>query len=260
LEENARRAFKTYLILLLLLAIAVGISSLFPERGHFNIETLAGSPGLTVALNMVFAFILYGVLGLFGLRLAKEVKLPRLFPPRYIHYRFILEPLFWGGLLGVIYVLLDITLAPVHGMGNIPHPGLAASLVLAVAAAIGKELMYRLFLIPFLIYIMLKIWRKIGGRGLTRKRELKNKLFWPAALLSSVIFAGGYLYPDISILFSGSIFTLSGLLIIKTLIVNFILGLLAAWQFKQYGFLSAVVLHLGFLVSWNVIWGNLILG
>ncbi len=259
LAEETNRAFKSYLALLLVLAVFSGLSTLLPEGGHFITGDIIQVEPLAVIFNMAAAFILYGILGLFGLRLAGEMELPRIYPGEYFDLRFVLEPAVFGIILGVFYILLDITLAPLHELGHLPHPDLSAAVISGVASAISAELMYRLFLIPFIIYLIISLMKFFGKYEFFSRRKVSGRLFWTAALLAAVIFTAGHFYKLLSTLETVSLAEMSDLLILKIILMNLSLALLAAWQYKRYGFLSAVLLHIWLIVSWNIVWGNFIL-
>jgi len=259
LAEETNRAFKTYLVLLLVLAFFCGLSTMLQEGGHFVAGEIIEAEPLAVIINMAAAFILYGILGLFGLRLAGEMDLPRLYPGKYLDFRFALEPAVFGIILGGFYVLLDITVASWYGLGYLPHPELSTAVISGIAAAISAELMYRLFLIPFIIYLIIRLLEFFGKNEFISRKKVSGRLFWTAALLAAVIFTAGHFYRLLSGFESASLAQLPDPLILKIIVMNLSLALLAAWQYRRHGFLAAVQLHFWLIVSWNIVWGNLIL-
>lgn len=253
--ENENKELMAYLIMLLILSLAAGIIGMLPGGRQFITYNLTLPAPVVAIINMAIALFLYGLIGLYGIKLSREFSLPGLLPEEYSGLLYWLEPLASGILLGGLFIFLDLSFAPVHQLGYLPHPDLPVAFFSVITSAIGIELLYRLFLIPFLGYLIISLWRTFGGRGLASRKRILERIYWPLAGVSALIFTASH-FPNI--LFNHGVETIGQtppMLILQLLLMYGSLSLLAAWQFKRNGFLAAVQVHFWLALLWQIGWG-----
>jgi membrane protease YdiL (CAAX protease family) len=128
------------------------------------------------------------------------------------------------------------------------HPPVPMSIVESFSAGIGEEMMFRLFFIPFLVWLISCKVLKGGQERIT---------YWNAAIFSAIFFAAGHL-PAIMILLG--VQTLSAIppaIMAEVFLLNGALALVAAYFFRRSGYLAAVTLHTSTDIVWHVVWGLL---
>ncbi len=138
-----------------------------------------------------------------------------------------------------------------HSLGAMPHPGFPFSIVASITAAIGEEIIFRLFFIGF--------WLRLFSHVLFKKK-FQNIFFWVIALLSALIFALGHLPSTLIALNLESVEQLPNAIFVEMLLLNGVLSILAAYYFKKYGFLAAVGIHLRADIVRHVVYGGGLLG
>jgi membrane protease YdiL (CAAX protease family) len=133
-------------------------------------------------------------------------------------------------------------------LGPLPHPPFPTSLAASIVAGIGEEIIFRLFFIPFWLWLV-SIWL-LKGRW-------QQPIFWTVAILSALAFAFGHL-PSVMVLMGfESVQAIPPALLIEMVILNGVLSLFAAYYLKVYGFLAAAGVHFWTDVIWHVLWGGL---
>ena len=254
-----QKDFKIYVSLMLMASVMSGLYILAGGR----VQTLAGPVNLrlplSILLNMIIVFFLYGLLGLFGFKYAGELGLPGIWRVKYPGLDDYYRPFLAGLITVVLLVGVEVGFNTWHGLGNFPQPDLPAAIFLIPLAAVGDEVLYRLFLIPLIIKLLIGIWRKLGGVGFSRQEMLEGKFFWTAAVISGILYTVLHGFDPIHYLQMADGAEVFPVLIFQALMMNLILSLLAAWQYRKRGFLPAVVYHLGFGLGWYIIWGNIII-
>ena len=179
-------------------------------------------------------FFIYGGLGLVGLKISKKLKFADIWDEDVSNSKRFLQPLYIGLGLGIFFILLDLIISNFHSLGPLPHLPFLLSLVASITAAISEEVITRLFFISFWVWLIAYV--------LMKKRYL-NSVFWIVSILSAIIF---------TIMHIPSIFTVYGLntinkiptiLLIELFILKGSLSLFAAYNFRKYGFLTAVGIY-----------------
>lgn len=183
--------------------------------------------------------ILVAVLGFIGLRLSPRTGFPEIWDPKIPNRQRMLIPALVGLGFGVASVLLDL----IQPLGKQIHIEFPTSLVVYPFGGISEEIIWRLFLIPFLIWLISDVFLK---------GQWQEQIFWVVASLVALLYTlmqiGGYwtIANEISLivvagftLFVGSPF------------------LVAAYLFRRSGFLSSVVMRLSHYLLWHIIWGGL---
>lgn len=255
----SKKGFRIYVLLILLASISSGINTLLGGVPHFLTAFWDLSLFVNVMLDMVIIFFIYGLIGLFGFKLAGKVGLPGMWRAKYPGLEDYIEPVLLGMAAAGIFLGLEIIFGSLHGLGGFPLPEAPFSFFILLVSAVGEEVLYRLFLIPLLVIFLLRMWRYLGGKGFNRRKELKQRFFWPAAIMAGVFYT---IFHGVDILYSLEIAEFSQIPLIlwlQIIIMNLILALFAAWQYRKKGFLAAVVFHGFFGFGWYIIWGNIII-
>jgi len=257
LESNRNLELKTYLIMISGLTLLTGFNSFISGGNQFITNSLPLPAVLQIVLNMVIVLFLYGLLGLYGIKIGREFKLPGIWPDQYPGFSYWIEPALLGFLLAALYIFLDLSFAPLHNLGYLPQPEMPEAILVVLISALSGELLFRLFLIPFGAYLIVLLWRKFGGIGLETKDRIIKRIFWPLAGASGVIYVLSYL-PNLVYSYGGeSLSNLPGLLLVQLLLMYGSLGMLAAWQYKRHGFLAAVQVHFWAALFWHIGWGGM---
>ena len=245
-----KRSMRAYIALILLLA---GLSALnmFLPQGDVALGREQRLPLSEPLMALVYGgimLVLYGGLGFLGLLLARRLGFPGICDADITTRQRFFIPLLWGGTIGLFFVAADVAFAGLHALGRLPHPPFPASLAASAAAGIGEEVMFRLFFIPF--------WLWLIGSVLFKVRD-KTRLFWGVSAFSALAFALAHL-PAAMILYDfASIAQVPAALLVEIILLNGVLALAAAYLFRAYGFLAAVGVHFWVDIVWHVGWGAL---
>lgn len=240
-----------YTALVILLA-ALGAVNAFLPQGTFATTLPESSPASRPAIALVTAgmmLIVYGGLGFLGLRLAQKLGFSAIWDPEVSNRQRFLIPACIGAGTGLFFVVADTFLKRWHTFGALPHPPFPTSIVASAVAGIGEEVIFRLFLIPFWMWLISTVILK--GRW-------QSEVFWGVAIFSALVFALGHLPSVMVVLGIESVSQIPAVLMGEIILLNGIVSLFAAYYFRQYGFLAAVGIHFWTDIVWHVIWGLLV--
>jgi membrane protease YdiL (CAAX protease family) len=247
--EKLSTSTKIYIGLVITLAVLAAINVFLPQ-GSF-LPTLEGqelpAPKPVLALvNASIMLILYGGLGFLGLQLSQKLGFASIWDPTVSNRQRFLTPALIGTGLGVFLVVADAILSRFHALGPLPHPPFPTSLVASAVAGIGEELVFRLFFIPFWVWLISHV---------ILKKKWQNQIFWVVAILSALAFAFGHI-PSVMALFEWkTIGEIPPALMSEIILLNGIVSIFAAYYFRKFGFLAPVGIHFWTDVIWHVIWG-----
>ena len=233
-------------MLILILAVAAAISVFLPTFPGLLTPELP-APKLVLALaNAGIMLFLYGGLGFLGLKLSQRLGFPDLWDQKIPSKQRFLIPALIGAGLGVFLIIADTIFSRFHTLGPLPHPLFPASIIASLSAGIGEELLFRLFFIPFWVWLISYIILKKRGQ---------NQIFWIVAFLSALAFAFGHL-PAVMILYNlKTVSEIPPALMAEIILLNGVVSLFAAYYFRKFGFLAPVGIHFWTDVIWHVIWG-----
>jgi hypothetical protein len=247
--EKPSTSTKIYIGLIVTLAILAAINVFLPQ-GSF-LPALEGqelpAPKPVLALvNAGIMLILYGGLGLLGLQLSQKLGFANLWDPMVSNRQRFLIPALVGTGLGVFLIVADAILSRFHALGPLPHPPFPTSLVASASAGIGEELIFRLFFIPFWIWLISYV---------ILKKKWQNPVFWIVATVSALAFAFGHI-PSVMVLFEWkTIGEIPFALMSEIILLNSVVSIFAAYYFRRFGFLAPVGIHFWTDVVWHVLWG-----
>jgi hypothetical protein len=241
-----------YIVLIITLA-ALGAANVFLPQGTFPAtapeqQSPLSKPFMAIVTAGVM-LVVYGGLGLLGLRLSQRLGFPALWDPAVSNRQRFLVPALIGVGLGIFFIVADLFLQRWHTFGALPHPPFPTSVVASAVAGIGEEIIFRLFFIPFWVWLISTVM--LRGRW-------QNEIFWGVAVFSALAFALGHLPSVMFLLGIESVNQIPAALMAEIILLNGVVSLFAAYYFRQYGFLAAVGIHFWTDIVWHVVWGLVI--
>lgn len=245
----SRKSFKVYVFLIFLLT-AISVINVFLPQGDFLSEMpkedFTTSKWVLALTGAAISIVIYGGLGLIGMKLSRLLAFPDLWSKNVTNtHRFII-PAIAGISIGIVFIFSDWAFSRFTDLQSLPHPPFPTSLAASISAAIGEEIIYRLFFISF--------WLWLIGAILFRGKHM-NTIFWIIVVLSAIVFTAGHL-PSVMYLYEyKSISEFGGPLLAELFLLNGILSVFAAYYFRKYGILAAIGIHFWTDVIWHVVWG-----
>ena len=242
--KNLSISHKIYIALIIILAILAAGNVFLPQA--LPEQELPASKPVLALVNAALMLVLYGGLGLLGLKLAQRLGFPDLWDENVSNRQRFVIPFIIGVCLGLFLILADAIFSQFHSLGPLLHPPFPTSIVASATAGIGEELLFRLFLISFLVWLVSHV---------ILKGKWQNQIFWIAAIFSALVFAFGHL-PAVMILFGfKTIAEIPAALMSEINLLNGIVSLFAAYYLRKYGFLAPVGIHFWTDIVWHVVWG-----
>lgn len=195
---------------------------------------------------------LYGAAGLAGWWLAVRAGLAGVVATGVSWRTWARGPLLVGVAVGVTMVIIDAVAGMGLGWEGFPHPPFPASLLASLSAAIGEEIIFRLF--------VLTVWYVVL-RALLRSR-LRNGVAdgWAAGgavAIATILFALGHLGTAIILYGVETPAQLPMNVLIKLFVLNAPVGIAAGLALLRDGLVGAVGVHLGANLVWHVLYGLL---
>lgn len=236
--------------LVILLALLSALSIFFPQDFIVQMsgqDFPAPKPIMALA-NFFIVLILYGGLGFIGLKLSSIINYPDIWDKKISIKQKILFPIFIGTMIGIIFIIVDIIYTKVFSIKQL-HPEFPFSIAASLTAGIGEEIIFRLFIISFWVWL---ISNKIF------KSKHSELIFWIVTVFSAISFSIGHI-PSAMILGGYNTFNEVPIpLIIELILLNGLLSVFCSYSFKKYGIISSMVLHFWTDIIWHVIWGIII--
>jgi hypothetical protein len=152
--------------------------------------------------------------------------------------------------MGIFFILADLVFSRFNGIGRFPYPEFPLSIIASVTAGIGEEIIFRLFFIPFWVWLISTV---------ILKKRAEPVVFWIVLVWSALAFAMGHLPSLMYLQGWTTIQQVPSVLMVEIIALNGIISLLAGWYLKKYGYLAAVGLHFWTDIVWHVVWGVLLL-
>jgi membrane protease YdiL (CAAX protease family) len=241
-------SLKIYFVLIILLAIFSAIS-VFMSQGLLAMMPEQEFPAplpLMALINFFTMIILYGGLGFIGIKFSSKIGFPDLWDTKISNKNKILFPAFTGIIIGILFILVDSIFTKLFPLPPQMHPEFPFSIIASFTAGVGEEIVFRLFLISFLVWV-------ISNKIL--KTKYRDIVFWAIVILTSISYAMGHI-PSVMMLMGYKTFTEIPLgLIIEMILLNGLLSVFCAINFKKYGIISAMGIHFWTDIIWHVIWG-----
>lgn len=235
--------WKLYIILLV--ASIFGAIAIWPYTFTLQGELLQNSPVplyLVMAAQIIQSIVLFAVVILIGLYLAKKVGLRLPILEGWLGGREVKSYL--KSILGIsigLGILASIIIIGLSYLFSIF--GMTTSIVLAQTTppawqgflasfygGINEEILLRLFLMTLIAWIIFKIKKTEEGKP-------TNTGMWLAIVLAGVIFGIGHIPTAMAIA------TLTPLLIIQVVIINSVGGIIFGWLYWKKGLESSMISH-----------------
>jgi len=242
-----KKSLKVYILLIIILAISSVISVFLPQGNIVDIQQqLPASKTVVALVNALIILIIYGGLGYVGLRLSTSLGFAELCDENVNNKDRLIYPAIYGIIAGILLIVLDYIFSFFNGIGKLVHPPFPTSFFASLSAGIGEEIIFRLFFIPFWIWLISIV---------IFKGKYKNKVFWIVTVFSALLFAGAHLPYLMYIANLEKVMNLSWVLILEVFLLNSLISFPAAYYFKKYGILAAMGIHFWADIVWHVIYG-----
>jgi len=243
-------SIRTFVGLVISLGVLTAIGVFLPQGDFSSLpggqQSLPASKPIVAVLSAGVILLVYGGLGFVGLILSQKLGFADIWDKKVSNRKRFLFPAAYGFGLGFFFILADSVIGRLHAFGPLPHPPFPTSFVASAAAGIGEEIIFRLFFIPFWVWLIAYV---------ILKKRRQDQVFWIIAIISAIVFALAHI-PSIMIIFGlETISEIPAALLTEILLLNGIITLFAAYHFRKYGFLAAVGIHFWADVVWHVFWG-----
>ncbi len=210
-------------------------------------------PAWQLALgNAGLILVLYTGLGMIGLVLARKVGWPGIYRIGASRRELFIHPLVYGAVVGLFLVVVDLLVQRLTSFEGFPHPAFPASIVASLAAGIGEEIIFRLFIMSLWVFML--SWlspRLLPGR------QTDEVIFWIANLIATLVFVAGHLGTAMVLAGVSSPADLSPIILAELVALNGLFGLVAGWVFRRDGLVAAVGVHFWADIIWHVLFGLL---
>jgi membrane protease YdiL (CAAX protease family) len=237
-----------FVALVVLNAILAGVATFMPQGlpqalpdGELDLLPIA-------LLNAGAVLFIYGGLGYAGLRLTRKLGYPDLLDARVSTRQRFVSPVIVGLWLGLLFIVADNIFGRFHQYGPLPHPPFPTSVLASISAGIGEEIIFRLFFIPFLVWLISRV---------VLKGAQEQVVYWNSAIFSAMFFAAGHLPSVMFLLGTTSMSDIPAAMMAEIFILNGTLSLVAAYFLRRSGYLAAATVHTSADIVWHVIWGLL---
>ncbi len=196
--------------------------------------------------------VVYSLLGLIGVVLAAQTGFPDALDPRISNRQRLVIPAVTGFGLGVVAIALDLlthgTEAVARATGqpsfNIDFPG---SLLAYSAGGILVDIEYRIFTVPFLLWLISSVL--LQGRGQT-------PTFWALAAISTLfepilqgvgltIMGGGVITP---------------VMLAAYMLTAIPLNFAQIVYFRWFGLIASILVRQAYYLIWHILYGNFLYG
>ena len=241
---------KVLLFLVFIYALAGGISVFLPQAEFFS-DFEYPAPDYVISLvTFLGVGLIYGTLGLLGLKLNDLTGFPKIMDKRINNKERFVLPIVTGLLIGVIMIMGDLFFDGINNYGKLPHPKFFMSFLASLSAGIGEEIVFRLLLISFIMWLFgIKIFK---GRH-------NFKVFIAAVIFSSIAFAASHV-PSFIFILEQQGKSFGFILGLELFVLNTLVSVFAAVYYKRYGIIAAMGIHFWADIMWHMIYGNILTG
>ena len=184
---------------------------------------------------------LWTILGWIGVILSQRTGFPEPWNEGISNSRRIILPLTIGIALGILAIATDAITGWTHFVANkmnlkTIHISFPASAAIYPGGAIIVNILYRIFPIPFLLWIVSNLI--LQGRS-------QNKVFWILAVLLAFVEPLG----DIGLKELGYV------AMSAVFLQDYALNIIESLLFRTLGFLAPILMRIFFYFIWHVLWG-----
>lgn len=196
----------------------------------------------------------YALIGFIGVLFSLKTGFPDALDKSISNRQRFLIPIIVGAVLGILAILIDqfthgtkfLEAQSGEASFNVYFP---ASLFVYSGGIVFVEAVFRIFAIPFFLWLISNLF--LRGHG-------QNQTFWMLAILLSLFEP---VTQGLGIIFlkpSADPMMLVLTQFLPYFITNYPLNLGQAAFFRKYGFLASFAMRLGFYMMWHVVYGNFI--
>ena len=184
---------------------------------------------------------IFSGLGLIGVWLSQQTGFPSALDAQVSLRQRLLIPLLIGVGFGLPQVVLDLLtgftklIAARHGVTQ-QYTDFPSMLLIFTAAPIIVEVVYRLFLVPLLLWLISNV---------LLKKRAQAPIFWMLAVVTSALEPVSQV-PDLQVL--------PAALAVVLAVEYFTINLTQAYFFRKQGFLAAILVRVGFYLVWHVLY------
>lgn len=231
--------------LLAFLTFALGLADEMAAAGPAT-ASIPDVPQWILGLaNAGVILIIYGALGALGIALSKSLGLPGIFPEDARRTELLFQPLALGILSGCFFILVDRSFAPLAGWGGFAHPAFPASILASATAGIGEEIVFRLFMLTFWLFLFNLIFRRSGVSTLKK---------WAANVIAALAFAAAHIPSAMFLLGATTVNEIPTPIMIELMLLNSVVALIAGDRLMRVGLVAAVGVHFWTDIVWHVIY------
>jgi membrane protease YdiL (CAAX protease family) len=250
MTANTRRQLIVLGVLVAVYALLAAVTYLFIPWEQLTLSQAVPVPEVTIPrwqlalANAGIVVVLYGLLGLAGVWLARRLGLPGAFRPDAGWRQWLLHPMLLGLALGVTVVFGDRIFAALQNWAGFPHPPFPFSLIASATAAIGEEILFRSFVLGLWAFVLHLVLRRWQARGVA---------LWLGNLLAALVFAAGHLGSAMLLFGAASPAGIPPLLLAEIFLINGAVGLVAGAQYIRQGLVAAIGVHFWVDVAFRVV-------
>jgi hypothetical protein len=237
---------RIYAGLISVLVILGAISVFMPLPEYAPGQEYPASKGVIALVTACGMLIIYGGLGFIGLILSSKPGFAEIWDKKVTNRQRFVIPTLVGVFTGVIFILADMLFVRFHSLGPLPHPPFPLSIIASATAAIGEEVLFRLFFISFWVWLISYV---------LLKKRLQNIVFWIVVVFSALAFGIGHMPGVMALTGFHKFADLPVALLTEILLLNGLVSVFAAYYFRKYGFLTAVIIHFVTDLVWHIFYG-----
>ncbi|GAA0323759.1 CPBP family intramembrane glutamic endopeptidase [Oceanobacillus sp. FSL W7-1293] len=234
------------LVLLFTILNTIGIIAIIPyELTLMGNQSITGDipTSLIIIINSTFQALYMFVMILVGLRLQNRTGLNApilngmVYQKTWVHIskKWLINSIVVAIIGSVIVILLDLfVFNPLMGAATdqMASPNWWQGLLASIYGGITEEIMLRLFGMTLIVWLLAWITKK-------QKGDIPNSFYYIAIFLVAILFGSGHL-PAAAQVFGG----LSGVIVIRTLVLNGLLGLWFGYLYWKRGLEYAIIAHM----------------
>ncbi len=194
----------------------------------------------------------FAVLGLIGVVLADRTGFPTAWDRRVSNWQRLLIPVLVGGGIGALAVAIDLLTGGSEAVAratdqpsfNIDFPG---SLLAYSAGGILVDVQYRLFTVPFLLWLISSVL--LRGRG-------QVPTFWVLAAVSTLfepLLQGVGLF-----IMGGGAITIG--MLAAYMVTAISLNVAQVLFYRRYGMVASILVRQAYYLVWHIAYGNFLYG
>lgn len=233
------------------ITMASGLTSQLMPGQELPSELQNVPPWLLGLANAGLVFVLYGVIGLVGLHIARRLGLPGVIRQGAGWRRLFWVPLGIGAVVGGIMVAADAAFAAaMPAFEGLAHPAFPMSLIASASAGIGEEIAFRLFMMSLWMGLLNVVLGPLGKR---------RWALWGGNLIAALAFGAAHLPAVLFLVGAQSFAELPPLVVAEVFLLNGLVGVAAGERYARDGLVAAAGVHFWADVVWHVVWPLLLI-